>query len=429
MLQQVYAFSQTELTREQYIEKFADLAIIEMHRSGVPASITLAQGILESNAGQSRLSLEANNHFGIKCKGDWTGNTIYADDDAPDECFRSYASAYESFRDHSEFLRKNWRYRELFYLPKGDYENWAKGLQKAGYATNNQYAKLLIKLIEKYNLHLYDEKPLPLQQREIEVNNKPAVVVAQGETLEDIAKEKNISVKKIRRINDIEEGKEVKSGDLVYLKPKRRKASDAFHTVLPGETMWDISQKYGIKIKHLYKKNRMEREAEAAAGEKLYLRKKRSKDETVETVKPKEKEKFINPYQITIDTIDFTKPGPQVDSANRPDFYLVQKGDNIYRIAEKFQVFEEDLLLWNDGLNPIKLGLGQKIWLKPKETENQDQNIEKQQESENTKKHIVKSGETLYSISKKYNVSVEKIKEVNNMAGNSIQVGQLLILP
>jgi len=141
----VVSFAQKQ-TPNQYIEKYKDWAIIEMHRSGVPASITLAQGILESSSGNSRLAKYANNHFGIKCKGNWTGKTIYANDDAPDECFRAYESVLESYRDHSEFLRKNWRYHELFELKITDYKGWCRGLRKAGYATNPQYGTILINL-------------------------------------------------------------------------------------------------------------------------------------------------------------------------------------------------------------------------------------------------------------------------------------------
>ena len=137
----VLSFAQKQ-TPKEYIEKYKDLAVIEMHRSGVPASITLAQGILESNSGNSRLAKFANNHFGIKCKGSWTGNVIYADDDAPDECFRAYESVLASYQDHSEFLRKNWRYHELFELKRTDYKGWCRGLRKAGYATNPQYANI-----------------------------------------------------------------------------------------------------------------------------------------------------------------------------------------------------------------------------------------------------------------------------------------------
>jgi len=140
-------------TPTQYIDRYKELAIIEMHRSGVPASITLSQGVLESSSGNSRLAKFANNHFGIKCKGNWTGKTIYANDDAPDECFRAYGSVLESYKDHSDFLRKNWRYHELFELKITDYKGWCHGLRKAGYATNPQYGKILINLIERYELN------------------------------------------------------------------------------------------------------------------------------------------------------------------------------------------------------------------------------------------------------------------------------------
>jgi flagellum-specific peptidoglycan hydrolase FlgJ len=150
-------------TTEQYIQQYKDVAIAEMKRSRIPASITLAQGILESGNGNSRLATEANNHFGIKCKKEWTGRTLYEDDDAPQECFRAYPTAEDSYRDHSDFLMKSSRYAFLFDLTPTDYKGWAEGLKKAGYATNPNYPQLLINFIEKHNLQQYDGGELNIQ--------------------------------------------------------------------------------------------------------------------------------------------------------------------------------------------------------------------------------------------------------------------------
>ncbi|MEE2931726.1 MAG: glucosaminidase domain-containing protein [Bacteroidota bacterium] len=151
----IHAYSQKNKT-ELYIEKYKDLAIDEMNNYGIPASITLSQGILESGNGESRLALEANNHFGIKCHNEWNGEKIYADDDEKGECFRKYSTVFNSYRDHSIFLSERKRYTSLFDLSPKAYKKWAKGLKKAGYATNPDYAKKLIKLIKKYNLNQYD---------------------------------------------------------------------------------------------------------------------------------------------------------------------------------------------------------------------------------------------------------------------------------
>ena len=142
--------------REDYVSRYAPIAVSEMYRSGVPASITLAQGLLESGAGASRLATEGNNHFGIKCHRNWKGKTMKADDDAPNECFRVYADAEESFRDHSDFLRYSDRYKFLFEFETTDYKSWANGLKKAGYATDPGYPAKLIKYIEDLKLWKYD---------------------------------------------------------------------------------------------------------------------------------------------------------------------------------------------------------------------------------------------------------------------------------
>ena len=373
------AFAQKQ-TPKEYIAKYKDLAVIEMHRSGVPASITLAQGILESSSGNSRLAKFANNHFGIKCKGNnWTGDVIYANDDAPDECFRAYESVLASYKDHSDFLRKNWRYHPLFELEKTDYKGWCRGLRKAGYATNPQYGNILISLIDRYELHQYDLAGMPgiavppVLTSET-VNGVPVKTVAAGETVETIADANFVKDRHIRKWNDLPAGTEVTPGEIVYLKPKRRRGSEEKHTVSVDEDMREISQKYGIKLKQLYKKNRMEYGTQPKEGEVLYMQKKRSSDDLVETAEKnpewqeeKKEEKFVNPHSIpkaVVDTTDFSNPGAlNKKDIEVPEYHAVVKGDNIYRIAEKYHVFEEDLLNWNKDLNPSQMSIGQKIFL------------------------------------------------------------------
>lgn len=286
------------ITRAEYIETYKDEAIKEMHNSGVPASITLAQGILESGDGNSALARYANNHFGIKCHSSWKGETFIQDDDAKDECFRKYKSAFESFADHSEFLKRK-RYAELFELKITDYKGWAKGLKKAGYATNPKYPELLIDLIEKNDLAKYDKiKPgkekgtkkkhkTTAEEKETTVNSKKKgshttklhenniryIEVKPEDSFEKIAEEFNMGLWQLYKYNDLEKEKELFDEGILFLQPKRGKAKEEFHIVRTGERMWDISQKYGIKLKKLYKKNRMFEGDQPKAGDKLYLRK------------------------------------------------------------------------------------------------------------------------------------------------------------
>ncbi|HPG72779.1 MAG TPA: glucosaminidase domain-containing protein [Bacteroidales bacterium] len=287
----------SQKTAEQYIVEFADMAVSEMKRSGVPASITLAQGILESASGNSRLAKEGNNHFGIKCHSSWTGAKIYADDDAKNECFRKYKSAEESYRDHSDFLKANSRYHFLFELDKTDYKAWAHGLKKAGYATSPTYAEALIRLIEKHELYAYDsnEKPnikpdkkparktntddnfsLNPYGRDIMYNNNtPYIIAKSGDNIESICNEFDMMPWQIRRFNDLRKGDSIVAGEFIYLKPKRNKAEKGHdtHTIAPGENMRDIAQQYAIKEKKLYRKNKMENDSQPEVNTKINLRK------------------------------------------------------------------------------------------------------------------------------------------------------------
>lgn len=449
-------------TPQEYLAKYKELAIIEMHRSGVPASITLAQGVLESNSGNSRLAKFANNHFGIKCKGSWTGKVIYANDDAPDECFRAYESVLASYQDHSEFLRVNWRYHELFELKSTDYKGWCHGLRKAGYATNPQYGKILISLIDRYELYQYDGAKLPgteLPTLEVEktVNGVAVKTAKTGETVKTIASDNYVKDKHIRKWNDLPKDAKIEPGEIVYLKPKRRRGSEEKHIVIKGEDMRDISQQYGIKLKLLYRKNRMDKGTEPKEGEVLYMQKKRSNDDAVDLAnkKPKwqedEPKEFVNPHSLpkrVIDTTDFSNPGAK-NKVNLvvPDYHIVNKGDNIYRIAEKYHVFEEDLLRWNSSLNPSIMSIGQKIYLsedaakknnatvksseektviKAPITEKEIEKIKEDIAVDGPVKHVVVKGDTLYNICKRYNVTVDQLKEWNKLETINIQLGQKL---
>ena len=265
-----------EISRKEYIEKYSSLAVKQMHQYKIPASITLAQGILESNNGNSRLAVKANNHFGIKCHG-WEGKKIFADDDKKNECFRNYKNVL-SFVDHSLFLNKYSRYEFLFDYKITDYISWAKGLKKAGYATNSKYPELLIKIIEENKLYQFDrekiDKNLISGKRNIYMHpNKIKYVISQNqETYETIAKSLNIKLKQILKYNDDNKLSVLKVGTKVFIQPKRNRSKQRTHVVNKGEDLRLISQTYGIKMKSLKKRNELILKNGLNNGDKLRLR-------------------------------------------------------------------------------------------------------------------------------------------------------------
>lgn len=262
-----------------YIDTYSDIAIREMVDYGIPASITLAQGILESGVGKSRLAVEANNHFGIKCHNDWTGETITHDDDRRRECFRKYDNAEESFIDHSQFLKSKARYSFLFELDRRDYKGWAKGLKQAGYATDKNYSDRLVTLIEDLELYRFDDmapstEPAPKAEPiRIEEKNLKFVIVQKGESYFTIAKKYRIPFNLIYSYNDVEKtARQPKPGDKVYLRPKNTSCKGCPpHTVKEGESMFSISQEYGIKIHSLYDLNSMSYDSTPYVGQVLML--------------------------------------------------------------------------------------------------------------------------------------------------------------
>ena len=276
---------------QQYIDQYKDIAIEQMKRWKVPASITLAQGIFESGAGQSWLTLNSNNHFGIKCHG-WTGRTVYKDDDARNECFRAYDSAYDSFEDHSRFLATGQRYQSLFSLKITDYKGWARGLKAAGYATNPQYAQRLIDLIQLYKLyeldtakgydkfiaeHAKDHGVNGQQLHPIKIYNKNYYLYARrGDTFRSIGQEIGISYKKIAKYNERDRDDRLQEGEIIWLKKKQKRApkdyKDRLHYVRQGESMYTIAQKYGIRMKSLYKMNHLKPDYDIRIGDALRLR-------------------------------------------------------------------------------------------------------------------------------------------------------------
>ena len=267
-----------------YIEKYKKIAIEHMGKYKIPASITLAQALLESGAGLSELSVSSNNHFGIKCHSDWKGERIYRRDDNPNDCFRKYKKVEDSYEDHSRFLYTHSRYSVLFSYSITDYEAWARGLQKCGYATDKAYANKLIRYIENYRLYEYDSqkknknKKTPKEPRRM----RPAYIThgllyveaEEGDSFDKIAYDMDFKVKNLLKYNDAPQNFPLKKGDIVYLEKKKKKADIPYceYTVKIGDSMHRISQRYGIRLKNLYKMNKKNSDYVPTEGDVLRLR-------------------------------------------------------------------------------------------------------------------------------------------------------------
>jgi len=298
---------QRQFSREEYIQKYYPLAISEMERSGIPASITLAQGCWESQNGNSILATEGNNHFGIKCKSEWKGKKIYHDDDAKGECFRKYVHAEASYIDHSNFLMAGTRYSFLFQLDPKDYAGWARGLKQAGYATDTGYAERLIKIIEDFKLYVYDEyganrqlasikqeEEKPTSTKALRHSNTPtanknathkiemrnglrSIVVLEGDTYQSLTKFFKLKDWQLYTYNDFAKGRQPRPNEILYIQAKYKKASKQHkqHVTENGDTMHYIAQRYGLKLKPLLRRNRMDEGQEPAVGQIVYLHHKR----------------------------------------------------------------------------------------------------------------------------------------------------------
>ncbi|MBE6255007.1 MAG: LysM peptidoglycan-binding domain-containing protein [Prevotella sp.] len=289
-------FAQSGQTAQwRYIENYKDMAVDQMQRHKIPASITLAQGLCESGAGQSRLVREAHNHFGIKVGMNWTGPYIVMSDDRPDDRFRKYRTDDESYEDHSKFLVNSPRYRSLFNLKITDYKGWAHGLKKAGYATNPRYAEMLIGVIERYNLQQFDSytqgrhhaRSKNRQAAEVEsdffarhivykINRNYMIIAVKGDTWETVSRETGVSVRKLLKYNERPKNSPLNMGDIVYLQKKRSKADKAFkgvpHVVQPGESLYDIAQRYAIRLKSIYTLNALSLDYTPQVGDLIWLR-------------------------------------------------------------------------------------------------------------------------------------------------------------
>ena len=303
-------FAQPSDVVQKYIDTYKNVAIAEEIRTGVPAAITLAQGIHETGAGTSDLVLASNNHFGIKCNG-WTGQTVSHDDDAKGECFRKYDSPIDSYKDHSDFLKNRSYYASLFNLDPTDYKGWAHGLKRAGYATNPKYAQILIKLIEDYNLEQYTDLALngkfadggdiafasdvktdssndqitnePVVQKAVvktynypsglfKINETSVVFVKKGTAFLKVANDNNLSLSRLFEFNDMKPVDIAEGDQLIYVQRKRKVGAEEFHVVQDGETLYDIAQLEGIRLESLLEYNMLRNGMQPAVGEKLNLK-------------------------------------------------------------------------------------------------------------------------------------------------------------
>jgi len=480
--------------RQDYIATYKRIAMDEMERVGVPASIKMAQALLESGAGTSTLATQANNHFGIKCGNNWNGKTMYRKDDDYDDkgkliasCFRKYESVSSSFRAHSQFLLDNRRYAFLFELDPTDYKGWARGLKKAGYATSSTYANKLIQLIEEYELYLFDlgidetedpivytepekpvEKPRPVVVRNtsrrptapsansvlavISINDVKNVRARVGDTPEKIAASTNVDVRRLIRWNEFLNipNQQLNGGERIYLQPKRKsyRGKKKFHFVKAGESMFDISQLYGIRLKTLYEKNRLDPGYEPASGQRIKIRGGKVKENEI----PRKNWKG-NTDPITVEDFQWENE-TNGDDENYLDAVSPQRNNSSVRNSNP------DDIVWDRPAikKPVAKTTPQVskeetiIWEAPKQnTEEQTRLTDdhfkidqiKEEKIEVSKPatksnvtytppvpriHIVDKGETLYRISKFYGLSVAALKAKNDLRSNTISVGQRLVI-
>lgn len=376
---------------QEYINTYKQLAIQEMIRTGVPASITLAQGIHETEAGQSDLVLKSNNHFGIKCKTGWQGDKVYHDDDARGECFRSYAKPEESYADHSDFLKNGARYAFLFQLDPADYKSWAYGLKKAGYATNIKYSEILIRLIETYNLQQYtliamgklapsdevwagtktntpmtttpvvpaametagkqmEEFPAPVvsyPSGEFRINETRVLYARAGTSLLSIAQQFDIPLSRLLDFNELEEEEVLVKDQLLFLQRKRKKGNSEFHIVQKGESVYSIAQAEGIRMESLLELNKLEKGQQPAAGEKIHLQQMAAMPPQLQT------EWVVKPIAET---------GNKETGVAEMEMIVhkVEPKETLFSIARKYNTTTEKIKEWNK-LESAALRKGQEL--------------------------------------------------------------------
>lgn len=425
-------------TTAQYIDRFKTIAMEEERRTGIPAAIKLAQGILETQSGNGWLVLNSNNHFGIKCKNNWAGESVNHDDDEKQECFRKYSSAEDSYRDHSAFLQNNPRYKFLFDFKEDDYKSWAYGLKTAGYATSKTYPQQLIQIIENNNLHQYTllamsnaelpasnttttaaalpDKPATASNKpatayepakvnypvntEFKINGRKVIMASAGTALIQIANQKNIRLSTLLKYNDIKQDEPLEKDMPIFLQSKNKKGRNDFHVVAPGETLHDIAQAEGVQMHWLYRRNKMTEGEEPAAGERIALDGYASSKPKLgsNTVKKEDDHKDLEPGKI-IKSIK-----TEIEKArNEP---VTARQETSPAPAPQPQPA-------NNGLPKDMVEDLKKIGT----VTQQGQQL-----------HTVGEKETLYSISRKYNITVAQLQSWNNLNDNGIKIGQQLIV-
>jgi LysM repeat protein len=386
-------FAQSTEVIQKYIDTYKDIAIEEMNRTGVPAAITLAQGIHETSAGQSDLVRKSNNHFGIKCKAEWSGPSVSHDDDARGECFRKYDDPIDSYKDHSDFLKSRPHYAFLFRLDPTDFEAWAYGLKKAGYATNPRYPQILIKLIKDYNLEDYtlialnrkgDNSNISLVNNNVtskeansqsipavsietvptvqypsglfKINETKVIFIPKGTSYLKVAEENDISLSRLFEFNDLHSSLDIAQVDqLLFLQRKRKKGANEYHIVLQGETLHDIAQNEGIRMESLLEYNFLKYGMQPKAGEKLFL----------------QNDAPSMPKLVTDDpspVMAYSK-GPSAPVSYSTEmktvFHTVQPKETLYAISRKYEVSVDDLIKWN-ALQSNDLRTGQQLRINKK---------------------------------------------------------------
>ena len=424
---------------QQYIQSYKDIAVAEMLRTGIPASIKLAQAMLESNCGKSELSCKANNHFGIKCGGDWTGKGFHKEDDdykngeLTKSCFREFGSAYESFVAHSDFLtdpKKTNRYGSLFELKLTDYKSWAKGLSKAGYATDPAYADKLIRIIEDNELFVFDSgediqfatsgPKASLGYDLIRYNNDVKYIVASAnENIMMLAEKHDVTEQQLLRYNDFAfaQNQALDKGTKVYLQPKRSSfhGKQKYHVLKPGQDLVFISQEYGIKLDALKKRNGIDGNLVPATGQKIMLK-----------GKAKTPLKLMDPYEMPQEKKDElvnSNTAPVVEKPVSPPVKnsSVQKPANATSqnaAAQKPVVtaptVKPNVAASTAGSTAVPAKKASSVPNTTPKIPNPD--------------HVVAKGDTLYSIARDFGLSVDELKKMNNLAVDTIFIGQKLTI-
>lgn len=475
--------------KQAYIEQYKLMAIENMHRTGVPASITLAQGLLESGVGQSALAVEANNHFGIKCHKEWTGPTYTMDDDEKDECFRKYESALDSYLDHAAFLKSRPRYAELFKLEITDYKGWAHGLKAAGYATNPNYAPLLIKQIEELGLADFDrvnptqlaalqgkqkdEKPtevaetpsapaniaqVPCQEGVFKYNKVKVVCAKAGDSPLSIAETYGLYPYQILKYNDLTEEVRFREGELVYIEGKRKRAQVDQHVVTEFESVRDLSQRYGISTSAIRRKNQLRAAEEFAAGETAYFVQKRADKPKVrslaeiETLRSERDRKEAAMKKPTTPPLVKSKSAPAYaapveKAAAKPTAAVAEMGSSLeikQPEVKETEVKEADIKATEiietvrkptqevakptapvTPTAPKTDTVGEKV---ASDIPPAKAESPKAPTTKEVKKHTVVKGDTLFNISRRYGLTVAELKELNKMQGNDISLGMELVV-